>query len=82
MRLQGSRRQRRLKTRKHIGPGRPSNTEIEAPLEAREESKPLARPDSYDRVGVITMDVKIQWDVLATWIRAHVKEDRGASVVE
>ena len=33
-------------------------------------------------MGVMTTDVKIQWDVLATWIRAHVKEERGASVVE
>ena len=28
------------------------------------------------------MDLKTQWDVLATWIRAHVKEERGASLVE
>lgn len=30
----------------------------------------------------VTMDFKSQWDVLATWIRAHVKEERGASLVE
>ena len=80
MRLQRSRRQGRLKGRKHIGPGRPSNTHIQGSVEAQEELKPPARPDSYDRVGVITVDVKIQWDVLATWIGAHVKEERGASV--
>ena len=28
------------------------------------------------------MDLKTQWDVLATWISAHVKEERGASLVE
>ena len=28
------------------------------------------------------MDLKTQWDVLATWIRAHFKEQRGASLVE
>jgi pilus assembly protein Flp/PilA len=28
------------------------------------------------------MDLKTQWDVLATWIRAHFKEERGASLVE
>ncbi len=28
------------------------------------------------------MDFKAQWDVLATWIRAHSKDDRGASLVE
>ena len=28
------------------------------------------------------MDLKTQWDVLATWIRTHVKEERGASLVE
>ena len=28
------------------------------------------------------MDLKAQWDVLATWIRAHVGDERGASLVE
>jgi pilus assembly protein Flp/PilA len=28
------------------------------------------------------MDFKAQWDVLATWIRAHSKDERGASLVE
>lgn len=28
------------------------------------------------------MDIKTQWDVLATWIRCHIKEERGASLVE
>ena len=28
------------------------------------------------------MDLKAQWDVLATWIRAHVADERGASLVE
>ena len=28
------------------------------------------------------MDLKTQWVVLATWIRAHFKEQRGASLVE
>ena len=28
------------------------------------------------------MDLKVQWDVLAAWIRAHFKQEQGASVVE
>ena len=28
------------------------------------------------------MDFKAQWDVLATWIRAHTNDERGASLVE
>ena len=28
------------------------------------------------------MNLKSQWDVFATWARAHVLDDRGASVVE
>ena len=28
------------------------------------------------------MDLRVQWDVLAAWIRAHFKQDQGASVVE
>jgi pilus assembly protein Flp/PilA len=28
------------------------------------------------------MDLSTQWDVLTTWIRAHVKQQRGASLVE
>ncbi len=28
------------------------------------------------------MDFKTQWDVLATWIRAHSIDERGASLVE
>ena len=28
------------------------------------------------------MDFKAQWDVLATWTRAHRKDERGASLVE
>jgi pilus assembly protein Flp/PilA len=35
-----------------------------------------------EKTGVKTMDLKTQWDVLATWIRAHVKDERGASLVE
>ena len=28
------------------------------------------------------MDLTHQWDVLATWIRFHIKQERGASLVE
>lgn len=28
------------------------------------------------------MDIKVRWDTLAAWIRAHFKQERGASVVE
>ena len=28
------------------------------------------------------MDFKTRWDVLATWIRAQSKDERGASLVE
>jgi pilus assembly protein Flp/PilA len=28
------------------------------------------------------MDLKAQWDVLATWLRAHATAERGASLVE
>ena len=28
------------------------------------------------------MDFKTQWDVLATWVRAHFANERGASLVE
>jgi pilus assembly protein Flp/PilA len=28
------------------------------------------------------VDLKTQWDVLATWIRSHVNQERGASLVE
>jgi pilus assembly protein Flp/PilA len=28
------------------------------------------------------MDLKTQWDVLATWVRAHFANERGASLVE
>ncbi len=28
------------------------------------------------------MDLKVQWDTLAAWIRAHFKQEQGASVVE
>ena len=28
------------------------------------------------------MDLKTQWDVLATWVRAHFASERGASLVE
>lgn len=28
------------------------------------------------------MDLKAQWDVLATWVRATVTNQRGASLVE
>ena len=28
------------------------------------------------------MDLRAQWDVLATWLRAHATAERGASLVE
>ena len=28
------------------------------------------------------MDLKTQWEILASWIHAHVKDERGASLVE
>ena len=28
------------------------------------------------------MDLKTQWDVLTTWVRAHFANERGASLVE
>ncbi|MGE0881431.1 MAG: Flp family type IVb pilin [Acidimicrobiia bacterium] len=28
------------------------------------------------------MELKNQWEMFATWIRAHVKTDKGASLVE
>ncbi len=28
------------------------------------------------------MDLKTQWEVLDTWVRAHIVSERGASLVE